>query len=168
ESSSWRFDGKNWIEDKKLLSGLPAGEESLFILKAGIDQGFRLRDLNHDGQCELIVSNPGQQAVFKWSVEDSRWQQLPWSLPEEAFLVDAKGRDAGLRFVDINEDGFEDALFSNESRYSLHLFKSLEKGWKQVFDKQRNAAGEVPAISRNGTNNFFWCLVPLEASLGSK
>ncbi|WP_417389813.1 PVC-type heme-binding CxxCH protein [Gimesia sp.] len=156
ESNAWRYDGKNWSEDSSLLAGLPAGNESLFILNSGIDQGLRLRDLNHDGQCELIISNPDQQAVYMWSEQNSEWQQLPWSLPEEALIVDAKGRDAGLRFVDINEDGLDDALFSNESRYSLHLFKSLEEGWKTLFEKQRKGTGEVPAISRNGTNNGAW------------
>ena len=156
ESNAWRFDGKNWIEDDALLAGLPAGEQSLFILKQGIDQGVRLRDLNHDGQCELIVSNPDQQSVFTWSEKNSKWQRLAWSLPQETLLVDAKGQDAGLRFVDINEDGYEDALFSNESCYSLHLFKSIDEGWKQLFNKQRKDADEVPAISRNGTNNGAW------------
>lgn len=156
ESNAWRFDGKYWIEDKNLLAGLPTGDKSLFILKQGIDQGFRLRDLNHDGQCELIVSNPKQQVVFSWSEKNSKWQRLAWTLPDDAFIVDAKGRDAGLRFVDINEDGYEDALFSNESRYSLHLFKSIDEGWKRLFEKQRKDADEVPAISRNGTNNGAW------------
>ena len=36
--------------------------------------------------------------------------------------VDANGRDAGLRFVDLNGDGFDDVLFSNSERYSIHLW----------------------------------------------
>lgn len=156
ESSAWRFNGTNWVADKTLLAGLPTGDAAFFTLKQGIDQGVRFRDFNNDGQCELIVSNPSQQAVFAWSQADSRWKRLPWSLPEAATIVDTQGRDAGLRFADINEDGFEDVLFSNESRYSLHLFTSLEKGWKQVFQKPRQAGDDMPAISRNGTNNGAW------------
>lgn len=156
ESAAWRFNGEAWVEDKTLLAGLPTGKAALFTLKDGIDQGVRFRDFNNDGQCELIVSNPTQQAVFAWSETDSRWQKLPWSLPNGAIIVDAEGRDAGLRFADINEDGFADALFSNESRYSLHLFTSLEKGWKKVFQKQHQDGDDMPAISRNGTNNGAW------------
>tara|TARA_R110002111_G_scaffold227346_1_gene288832 strand:- start:77839 stop:83043 length:5205 start_codon:yes stop_codon:yes gene_type:complete len=156
ESSAWRFHAGDWVEDKTLLAGLPTDKAALFTLKDGTDQGVRFRDLNNDGQCELIVSNPTQQAVYVWSQADSRWQKLPWSLPEEATIVDAQGRDAGLRFVDINEDGFADTLFSNESRYSLHLFSSLDKGWKKVFQKQRQDGDDMPAISRNGTNNGAW------------
>ena len=39
--------------------------------------------------------------------------------------------DAGLRFFDINEDGHDDVIFSNEERYSLHLFTSMQKGWSE-------------------------------------
>ncbi|WP_339733373.1 PVC-type heme-binding CxxCH protein [uncultured Gimesia sp.] len=156
ESTARRFQAGNWVEDKRLLAGLPTGNTALFTLKDGIDQGVRLRDLNNDGQCELIVSNPSQQAVFAWSEADSRWQKLPWSLPKNATIVDNQGRDAGLRFADINEDGFADALFSNESQYSLHLFSSLKDGWKKVFHKQRQDGDDMPAISRNGTNNGAW------------
>ena len=156
ESAVWRFSGDAWVEDKTLLAGLPTGKMALFTLKDSVDQGVRFRDFNNDGQCELIVSNPAQQAVFTWSQADSRWQKLPWSLPKEATIVDAQGRDAGLRFADIDEDGFADVLFSNESRYSLHLFTSLDQGWEKVFQKQRQDGDDMPAISRNGTNNGAW------------
>lgn len=156
ESSAWRFQTGGWVEDKRLLAGLPTGKAALFTLKDAIDQGVRLRDLNNDGQCELIVSSPSQQAVFAWSEADSCWQKLPRALPAESTIVDGQGRDAGLRFADINEDGFADVLFSNEDRYSLHLFTSLKEGWKKVFQKQRLDGDDMPAISRNGTNNGAW------------
>lgn len=157
ETAAWRFNGQTWEQDQTLLTGLPTVRKGLLILdKAGIDQGVRFRDFNHDGQCELIVSNPTQQSIYTWSQPDSHWKRLPWSFPQEAFLVDTKGRDAGLRFVDINEDGYEDVLSSNEKRYSLHLFTSLDKGLKKVFQKQRKADDDMPMISRNGTNNGAW------------
>ncbi|WP_298863443.1 PVC-type heme-binding CxxCH protein [uncultured Gimesia sp.] len=156
ESSAFRFDGKTWIEDKTLLAGLPTDQAAILTLKKGIDQGVRFRDLNNDGSCELIVSNPSQQAIYAWSEADACWKRLPWSLPQNATIVDLQGRDAGLRFVDVNEDGLDDALFSNESHYSLHLFASLDKGWKKIFQKQRQDGDDMPMISRNGTNNGAW------------
>ncbi len=157
ETAAWQFNGQAWIQDKTLLSGLTMEQGSLLILnKAGIDQGVRFRDFNHDGQCELIVSNPSQQAIYTWSQADSRWKRLPWSLPQDSSIVDVNGRDAGMRFVDINEDGYGDVLFSNEKRYSLHLFAALDKGLKKVFQKQRKAGDDMPMISRNGTNNGAW------------
>lgn len=156
-SAAWKFDGENWKSADELLAGLPEGADALFTLKEGIDQGLRLRDLNHDGQCELVVSNPRQNVIYAWSKKESCWKKLPWSLPEPATIVDGQGRDAGLRFVDVNEDGFEDTLFSNESHASLYLFTSLKSGWKKVFDQERtDAEGPVPMISRKGTNNGAW------------
>src|SRR2546427_248721 len=76
-----------------------------------------------DGGCELIVGNESQSAVFSWSEADQRWKQLGYKLPEGAMIVDEQGRDAGLRFVDLNEDGYPDIIFSNERRYSIHLFR---------------------------------------------
>lgn len=155
-SSAWRYDGQKWKKAPELLAGLPDGKQALFTLKGGHDQGLRFRDLNHDGQCELIVSNPAQQVIYTWSAKQSRWMKLPWSLPEGVFIVDEEGRDAGLRFVDVNEDGFEDSLFSNEKQAALYLFASLESGWKRVFQKPRADDGPVPMISRKGTNNGAW------------
>lgn len=156
-SAAWKFDGKTWQPATELLAGLPEGQDALFTLKAGQDQGLRLRDLNHDGQCELLVSNPKQNAIYTWSQKDTCWKKLPWSLPDSASIADEQGRDAGLRFVDINEDGFEDMLFSNENHASLYLFASLKSGWKKVFDEDRaDDGGPVPMISRKGTNNGAW------------
>lgn len=156
ETSAWRFDGQAWVSDQLLLSGLDMEQGKLFTLKQGVDQGVRFRDLNNDGECELIVSNPSHQAIFTWSPTESRWNRLPWSLPQGATIVDAQGRDNGLRFQDINEDGFDDVLFSNEKKYSLHLFFALDKGLKKVFQKQRQVGDDMPMISRNGTNNGAW------------
>src|SRR5438132_3777497 len=72
-------------------------------------------------------------------------------------MVDEAGRDSGLRFIDINEDGYDDVIFSNEERYSLHLFTSMEKGWsQQVLAGRRGDKDELPLIARRGTNNGAW------------
>ncbi len=34
----------------------------------------------------------------------------------------SSGRDAGLRFVDIDEDGYVDVVFSNDQDYGIYLF----------------------------------------------
>src|SRR5262249_41563858 len=50
-----------------------------------------------------------------------------------------------------------DVLFSNDERYSLHLFTSMEKGWgREVLAGKRGEQGEIPMIVRNGTNNGAW------------
>jgi putative membrane-bound dehydrogenase-like protein len=78
--------------------------------------------------------------------------------------VDARGADAGLRFVDVNEDGFPDVIFSNEKTYSLNLFLNqqyvgLPRGWTmRIRSGKRGEAGEIPMIARGGDfpNNGAW------------
>ncbi len=153
----WHFDGDRWIEDKQGLANLSLDEHPVFTAKGGVDQGVRLRDLDRDGRCELIVANAEQQAVFAWSADSKSWQRLPFSLPTEAAIVDAQGRDAGLRFVDVDEDGHDDVLFSNEWNYGLYLFESLEKGWsREVRAGKRGDGDAIPMIARFGTNNGAW------------
>ncbi len=117
----------------------------------------RLRDLDGDGICELLVtSEQGNVTILALANED-RWRRLPFTLPAGTSVVDDKQRDAGLRFVDIDEDGDLDALFSNESHFSLHLFESLETGWsREILRGKPGDERTIPPIVRNGTNNGAW------------
>jgi putative membrane-bound dehydrogenase-like protein len=154
EAGAWSLDAGRWVLDKDLLNGLVVnGQPILTGLSQGTDLGVRLRDLDRDGRCELIAPS----GVFTWSPESKRWQRLPFTLPPGAQVVDSNGRDGGLRFVDINEDGHDDILFSNAEGYGLYLFTSMEKGWSQkVVAGKRGDKGEIPMIARNGTNNGAW------------
>ncbi len=156
-ASAWHFDGTKWVEDLSLLTGLEVEGRPVVTNERGRDRGVRLRDLDKDGRCELIVGNEQQQAVFTWSTKKRTWTRLPFTLPAGTRLVDAAGNDRGLRFVDVDEDGREDVIFSNEEKYSLHLFTSMQKGWdRQVRAGQRGAKDEVPMIVRGATNNGVW------------
>jgi putative membrane-bound dehydrogenase-like protein len=72
--------------------------------------------------------------------------------------VDAEGRDAGLRFTDLNGDGFDDAIFSGAGGYSVHLFVPVEKkgvdwkrGWSlEMRSGKRGEPGEIPLIAGRG------------------
>ena len=65
----------------------------------------------------------------------------------------------GTRVVDIDNDGDDDVIQSDEKTYSLHLFDAATKSWRQVIAGTRGDGNprEIPMISRNGTNNgaFF-------------
>lgn len=161
---AWRFEDGQWVEDKTLLRGLELEGQPLRTADAGRDLGVRFRDVDNDGVSELLVSNPRQNAVFIWSASDKSWQKLGYVLPRGAAIVDAEGRDAGLRFVDVNQDGYADVLVANEAQSSLHLFvaKSNERlmwevGWHdEVFTGPADAS--IPKIVRAGTqpNNGVW------------
>jgi putative membrane-bound dehydrogenase-like protein len=144
-AGAWRFEDRRWKEDPSLAI-------------RGFDRGARLRDFTNDGTCELVLGGD----VHAWS---GGWKKQPWGLPPGTAIVDAEGRDAGLRFVDLNGDAFLDAVFSDDERYSVHLFiprpNALrafpEMGWKRpVAAGKRGDPGEIPAIVRGGTNNGAW------------
>jgi putative membrane-bound dehydrogenase-like protein len=154
-AGTWHFVDGKWVEDPSLLAGLGVEGRKILTQEKGRDRGVRLRDLDRDGRCELIVSNESEQAIFGWTKKG--WTKLSFALPEGTAIVNPAGQDNGLRFVDIDEDGYDDVLFSNGERYSLHLFASMKDGWsRRVLSGKHGEAGEIPAISRNGTNNGAW------------
>lgn len=153
-AGGWRFEADRWIERPELLAGLVLDGRPMATAQAGSDRGVRLRDLDADGQCELLVSNPEQNVVFAWR---NGWQPLAFALPGAACLVDAAGRDNGVRFVDVDEDFRDDLLFSNERAQGLYLFDSLANGWnRQVFALPRSEGDRLPMVSRSGTDNGSW------------
>lgn len=134
------------------------------------------RDIDRDGQTELISDG----GIYKFSETNGAWTKLPFSLPEGTRLFDDQGRDAGLRFVDFDGDGYDDIIFSNFDRYSLHLFRPddrklrLKPGWSDEIvsvkredvkrDTDTNHVSRftfhdpIPPIVRDGTNrnNGVW------------
>ena len=96
---------------------------------------------------------------MKWIVKEEaaidvhQRQRVVGTLPGGLTL-----EDAGLRFVDIDEDGFDDIVFSDDERYSVHL--SMDgKGWGQIIKGKRGerpAEEEIPPIVSKGTNNGAW------------
>jgi putative membrane-bound dehydrogenase-like protein len=72
-------------------------------------------------------------------------------LPPGVTLKDEAGRDNGVRFVDLNGDGFEDIVFSNAERYGVYLYNDVERknlgwtvGWPHIIREGR--AGEADAL----------------------
>jgi putative membrane-bound dehydrogenase-like protein len=160
---AWRYVGRRWQTDDRWLQGLELKGLPIQLSRKGVDQGVRLRDLSDNGRIELLVANPYQQGILTWSGE--RWETAPYSLPEEITLVDEQGRDAGLRLVDIDEDGIADLLFSNSRRYSLHLARFAEfgkfAGWPVVAQQSlRGDNDAIPMIVRDladqPRNNGAW------------
>ncbi len=162
----WHFERGSWVEDKSLMAGLEIGGKPVMTSENGRDRGVRLRDVDNDGRCELIVGNETQNAVFAWSPEAKQWKALPFALPKGVSIVDENGQDAGLRFVDLNEDGFADVIFSNDKSFSLNLFVpknrpglAWEVGWpRKVRAGKQGDPGAMPPIVRAGTNrdNGVW------------
>ncbi len=155
-AGAWRFADGAWQEMPALLIGFEAR-----TAETGIDRGVRLRDLDRDGQCELLVLNDEQRALFRWNTDNSSWQTQSASPPDRARLVDAEGRDRGLRFVDIDEDHDDDIVVSSEEGYGIYLFDGVDNGWTTTaLDATRGDGSEhespLPPITVNGQNHGAW------------
>jgi putative membrane-bound dehydrogenase-like protein len=160
---AWRFINDGWTKDVTLVRGLKPVPFS-----PGRDQGVRLRDVNNDDNCEVIVANSSQSAIYTWSQERSLWQKLPYSLPTGVSFVDTKGNDFGLRFVDFDGDGYDDIIYSNPEAYGLYLFLPrpkeewrFEVGWTRKVRAGKRTDDDplaIPMITRGGThpNNGVW------------
>lgn len=157
ETGLWRFTGEKWQKDPHGLDGLIVGGQPLITASRGRDRGLRLRDLDGDGVCECLIGNPEQNAAFQWVEAEHAWRRLPFSLPDGVRFVDERGRDAGLRLVDLDEDGHDDVVFSDDTGYAIALFDSMESGWSRaVTSGKRPGDTLVPPFVIGGTNNGAW------------
>ena len=167
-AAAWDFDGETWIEALALLRGLDHGGELIATANQGVDRGVRLRDIDHDGRCELLASNGTRNDVFRWAPERGGWEKLPFALPAGARIVDGRawngglrietpGADAGLRFLDLDEDGRDDVIVSNDEGSAVALFVSMTEGWaRPVSSARRNEGGAIPPfVSRDARSGRF-------------
>ncbi|HTL17911.1 MAG TPA: PVC-type heme-binding CxxCH protein, partial [Patescibacteria group bacterium] len=163
---AWQWVTNSWQETSALLNGLTLKGDRVLTLREGKDRGVRFRDVDNDGQCELLIGNKDQNAIFKWFENEGLWKKLPFALPDGVSIVDTNGQDNGLRFVDLNGDGYDDLLLSNQREYSVHLFIAHAKqwlGWDVGWSYKMRAGaqghpGAVPMIVRGGPhpNNGAW------------
>ena len=126
---------------------LPAALANAPTSNRGIDQGVRLRDIDNDGTTEIIIANPLRQVVMRINEQGEWYEAGPFPAP----LVDQTGKDNGVRFVDLDEDGHDDVIFSNGKISGIQLFDT-QSG---LFSRQVQEP-DIPLIVRNGTNNGVW------------
>ena len=153
---SWTYDGTTWNKDESLLRGLDIDGAPLHFSREGKDQGVRLRDLDGDGRCELLIANPQQQAAFAWDTNARKWNKLAGAFPPKAHFVNNQGRDAGVRFVDFTGDGHDDILWASEKQWGAAAFASLDEGWSRGIAGQQGEARSIPPIVRGENNNGAW------------
>ena len=152
------FDGEAWrIAPQSALAGLQESGHPILTRERGRDRGVRLRDVDADGLCEILVSNPDQNAVFHWDDARSELTRLPFALPGGPSLAGADGEDRGLLFADLDLDGRDDVILSNEDEFHVYLFESLARGWsRRVLHGPAGSVGALPKISDHGSDRGAW------------
>jgi putative membrane-bound dehydrogenase-like protein len=153
KSSAWTWNGAEWGRDDALIAGLENVDP----------KGWRFRDFDGDGVCDLLAN----QDIFTWDAKAGRWKAADYALPPDCAVLDATGRDNGLRFVDLNGDGFDDVFQSNDTGYAIYLWAGTVKarlgwkrGWPHLVARGPAANGiaraKVLPFVKNGENYGGW------------
>jgi len=135
-AGAWTYGQRGWEEDAALARELPKAEQ------------FRFRDFDRDGVDEILT----ERGIFLWDAKAGRWQEADFALPEGIAAFDPQGQDNGLRFVDLNGDGYDDVFQANESGYAIYLWAGTVKanlgwkrGWPYLVKKGAVAKADDPA-----------------------
>ena len=162
----WKNDDATWSARPELWNGWAGLNPPLYLSNKGTDAGFRFRDIDGDGISEALMGNPHSSLAWQWDEAGSVWVSSTWTLPDGTCIVDENGRDDGLRWVDLNNDGHDDVLHSNASQFSAHLYMpewllGWNQGWTRVTlsgIRGQSDNLEIPAISRGGEwpSNGAW------------
>lgn len=149
------FDDGEWVVQPELQANLDA-VPCLTHRDLRPFDGLVLRDVDGEPGTEIVIARESSSEIWKYDA-DRGWQKLEFRLPSGAVLSWDDVGDRGIRFVDIDKDGFDDVIFSNEQRFGLYRFTSTSEGWTdQIRAGSRGDAGAIPMISRDGINNGAW------------
>ncbi|MEO8351474.1 MAG: PVC-type heme-binding CxxCH protein, partial [Chthoniobacteraceae bacterium] len=145
-TTAWTFTDGAWQPDAALTEGLNQIPS----------RGRQFRDFDRDGICELLADRD----IFAW--KDERWQPAGFALPDGCAVLDSAGRDNGLRFVDLNGDGFDDVFQSNDSGYVISLWAAnvredlgWKRGWPHLVARGAPSERLMPFV-KSGQNNGAW------------
>ncbi|MBI4739649.1 VCBS repeat-containing protein, partial [Candidatus Woesearchaeota archaeon] len=99
----------------------------LFSDNVHTDYGARRADVNNDGFADIIQGRASTSEKKVWINNRTNGWALDssWNVPD--YIVAADGTDAGVRFADVNNDGFTDFLKSKAGTRAVYLNNGT--GW---------------------------------------
>jgi hypothetical protein len=148
------FHPYDWIRAEQIID---------FIDYADTKYGKRVKFLTFREALERLQKNVMGGKTLReldppplWTQRKKQIQEAGLTLPPGARFPDEKG-DHGLRFVDLDKDGHDDVVFSNNREFGIYLYSPKERRWtRKVAAGQANEPGALPPIARDGKNNGFF------------
>ena len=140
EPVAFTFNGRQWKR----------------IPEPGFDNGtMKSIDLNRDGISELLISSAAIAKIYSWDRTVEKFRKTNIDLPKEIATANEGHFLPGLRFIDVNEDGLLDLVYSDHERYSVFLMDDMKTGWKtKVFAHNRiTKSASGGRGSRRAVNN---------------
>src|SRR5262249_47374559 len=108
------------------------------------------------GKEAIWVASDGKDSVFFDCTNGVMPRRLAFGLPA-GIKATFDLKDHGLRFIDLDGDGYDDIVFSNEQGYGVYLFKDMKEGWsRKVIAGKAGEPGALPMIANKGENMGFW------------
>ena len=127
----WNLEGRRWSKTAA-LQGIRSVNHAHF------------RDLNDDGISDIMLDSK----VFL-SQPGSQWKPAPFELPRPL--------DPATRFVDIDGDGDDDFIHSDETGFIVRLFSDATSGWNKALISGPPAPNApVLPIAIKDRNNGAW------------
>jgi putative membrane-bound dehydrogenase-like protein len=149
EYRSWERDSRGkyrWFRDEVLVDSRQPTAKAFQFFKS-VQLGNQFATIRgKDGEYLMTIPDIGRGEETK----------LKFTLPLGVKLGDAKS-DSGLRIIDLDGDGYDDVVFSNEKEYGIYLFTDMEHGWsRKVMAGKQGEPGALPPIAIKGKNNGFF------------
>ena len=117
-----------------------------------IEQELAVEDKLNDEVRDLLSQYEDHMREQGVSYQEM-FRRIKNTLVTQRKVIRASGRDTGVRFADLDGDGEQDLIFSNEKEYGICLFEK-DKGWtRKIMAGKRGDPNALPPIAVKGTNN---------------
>jgi putative membrane-bound dehydrogenase-like protein len=109
--------------------------------------------IDYESDRTLIRLGAAKAAIdFRALTADLLWPERSGNIK-----LPVKANRGDVIFVDLDGDGYDDIVFSNETEYGVYLFKDMKEGWsRKVIAGKAGEPGSLPMISNKGENMGFF------------